>query len=206
MIVFKGFGPDLACTRGSGRFQYQIGETATAEEAQTAHCGLHSTKEPFEVLRYYSDFKKDRFCICEAGGDINEDGDHRVSSTMLTPLKEITPQELAMYEAVWMEKHPSLPYSNKVCRDEGTDNGYFSVVRGKDPRCKADSLDSVIILVQEYKMRKDIKAVSMYKIETVKDKGWYRIGGKCEEGYFEKTKNAPGDSRDHKKSKERSAV
>ena len=197
MIVFKGFGPDLACTRGSGRFQYKIGETATAEEAQTAKCGLHSTKEPFEVLRYYSNFEKDRFCICEARGDINEDGDHRVSSTMLTPIKEITPQELAIYEAVWIEKHPSLPYSPEVCKEEGTDNGYFTVVRGKDPRGKAVTVGTVIILLQEYKTRKDIKAAAVYQIETVKDKGWYQIGGKCEKGYSAKAKNTPGNSGDH---------
>ena len=206
MIVFKGFNSDLACTRGSGRFQYKIGETATAEEAQTAKCGLHSTKEPFEVLRYYSNLEKDRFCICEAAGDINEDGDHRVSSTKLTPIKEITPQELAIYEAVWIEKHPSLPYSPEVCKEEGTDNGYFTVVRGKDPRGKAVTVGTVIILLQEYKTRKDIKAAAVYQIETVKDKGWYQIGGKCEKGYSAKIKDAPGDSRDRKKSKRGSAV
>lgn len=180
MIVFKGFGPDLACTRGSGRFQYKIGVTATAETAQTASSGLHACKEPFGVLKYYSNFESDRYCICEAAGDINEDGDHRVSSTMLTPIKELTPQELAMYEAAWMQKHPSLPYSPEVSKEEGTDNGFFAVVRGKDPKGRAITKGSVIILLQEFKTKTDIKAISVYAVKKCKDKGWYRIGGRCE--------------------------
>lgn len=178
MIVFKGFNKDLTCTRGNGSFKYEIGRTATAEAAETARCGLHSTKEPFEVLRYYSNFKSDRFCVCEAGGDINEDGDHRVSSTMLTPIKEITPQELAMYEAVWMQKHPTLPYSREVCKEDGTDNGYFAVIRGKDPVGKAVTKGAVIILLQEFKTKSDIKQAAVYRIEKAKDKGRYGIGGK----------------------------
>ena len=190
MIVFKGFGHDLACTRGSGRFQYKIGKTATASEAKTARSGLHSTKEPFGVLRYYSNFEYDRFCICEAAGDIDEDGDHRVSSTMLTPLKEITPQELAMYEAVWIQKHPTLPYSNKVCRDTGHDNGYYAIVRGKDPKCQAVTKGAVVILIQEYKTKKTVKDIAIYRITSTKDIGWYQIGGKVEKRNIKKTKNS----------------
>ena len=206
MIVFKGFNSDLACTRGHGRFQYKIGETATAETAQTASSGLHACKEPFGVLRYYSNFESDRYCICEAAGDINEDGDHRVSSTLLTPLTEITPQELALYEGAWLQKHPSLPYSKNVDDEEGTDNGYFTVVRGKNPTAYAITKGAVIILLQEFKTKNEIKKVAIYSIEHAKDKGWYQIGGKCEKGYSAKIKDAPGDSRDHKKSKRGSAV
>ena len=205
MIVFKGFGPDLACTRGSGRFQYKIGETATAETAQTASSGLHACKEPFGVLRYYSNFESDRYCICEAAGDINEDGDHRVSSTLLTPLTEITPQELALYEGAWLQKHPSLPYSKNVDDEEGTDNGYFAVVRGKNPTAHAITKDAVIILLQEFKTKNEIKKVAIYPIERAKDKGWYDIGGKREKGRIKKAANPQGNTGNHKQGSERPA-
>lgn len=205
MIVFKGFNKDLACTRGAGCFRYEIGATATAKEAQTAHTGLHSCREPFGVLNYYSNYGTDRYCICEAAGDINEDGDHRVSSTELTPLKELTPQELAMYEAAWIEKHPLLPYSSRVLKDSGADNGFFAVVRGKDPEAEAKTEGTVLILIQEFKTKRTIKSIKVFNIKTGKDKGRYGMEGKYAKGTSKKTQNAICDSGDIRPSKRRSS-
>ena len=207
MIVFKGFHGNMTCTLGAGSFQYKIGKKATAKEAQTARTGLHSTKEPFGILSYYHDLDHDAFCICEAAGDVNEDEHGRVASTELTPLKNLTPKELAIYEALYIEKHPELDTSLYVKRNEARDNGHFAVVRGKDPKGYGER-GTVICLLQEYASSKRIKKVEIFEIDGKENKsGWYGIGGRIEheEGEPEKTKNIEGDAGDRVKSKQRSS-
>lgn len=179
MIVFKGFNKNMTCTMGLGTFKYRIGKKATAAGAKTAQTGLHSTREPFGVLSYYSNLNDHAFCICEAGGDINEDELGRVASTELTPLKKITPQELAIYEAVFVQKHPEL--SDQHFGEIAEHNGYYAIARGKDPRAKGKK-GTVICLLQEYRNSRKIKKLEIFEIDGRNYKaGWYAIGGKINE-------------------------
>ena len=175
MIVFKGMNKDMCCTMGHGRFKYQIGKKAVAKDAKTARTGLHSTREPFGILRYYGHLGTDIHCICEAGGDINEDESGRVSSTELTPLMKLTPQQLAMYEAAFIQKHPQL--NSEHIRETETDNGFYAIARGKNPKAKGKR-GTVVILLQEYARSRNIKTVEIYEIDGRTNKsGWYGIGG-----------------------------
>ena len=175
MIVFKGFNKNMVCTMGRGNFKYGIGKKAVAEKAKTANTGLHSTREPFGILHYYGNLGTDIHCICEASGDINEDSKGRVASTELTPLKKLTPQELAIYEAVYIQKHPHS--SNERFGESAEDNGYYSIARGKNPKA-AGKKGTVVILLQEYTRSAKIKALEIYDIDGKTNKaGWYGIGG-----------------------------
>lgn len=175
MIVFKGFNKDMTCTMGRGTFEYQLGKKATANKAKTVSTGLHSTREPFGILRYYGELGTDVHCICEAGGDISEDEDGRVASTELTPLQKLTPQQLAMYEAVFVQKHPEICATR--FRERETDNGFYAIARGKNPEARGKR-GTVVILLQEYARSKKIKQIEAYNIDGKANRaGWYKIGG-----------------------------
>lgn len=182
MIVFKGMHGNMSCTMGKGTFKYDVGKKATAAGAKTANMGLHSCREPFGILQYYGSLQFDCFCICEAGGDINEDEYGRVSSTELTPLKKLTPQELAVYEAVYLQKHPQFDESRLVMRENGEDNGFFAVVRGKNPVARAKKKGVVLCLLQEYSRSRNIKRTEIYEIDGKRNKrGIYGIEGRQDE-------------------------
>lgn len=176
MIVFKGFHGNLTCTMGAGTYKYKIGKTEKTQKAKTANSGFHSTREPFGILQYYGNFKNDAFCVCEAGGDINEDADGRVASTELTPMKRLTPTELALYEAAYIEKHPDFE-TKLVDRDRGRDNGHFAIVRGKDPVAYGKR-GTTIILIQEQKSSRRIKRIAVYEIAGKNRPGWYGTEGR----------------------------
>ncbi|MBQ6574508.1 MAG: hypothetical protein IJL90_00220 [Lachnospiraceae bacterium] len=183
MIVFKGFHKGMVCTMGRGKFKYKLGKKAYADAAKTANTGLHSTREPFGILSYYSNHGTDVYCICEAAGDINEDSQGRVASTELTPLKKLTPQELAIYEGIFVQKHPEL--SDTHFNEHAEDNGYYAVARGKNPTARGKK-GTVIVLLQEYARSHKIKKLEIFEIDGRTNKaGLYGIGGRI---------NAKGDA------------
>ena len=79
MIAYKGFNKDLACTLGKGTFQYVVGKTYREDAAKCVKTGFHCVEEPIEVLRWYSG-NTARYCIVEAKGDINEDGNDKIAT------------------------------------------------------------------------------------------------------------------------------
>lgn len=179
MIVFKGFNKSMTCTMGRGAFKYKVGQKATAEKAKTANTGLHSTREPFGILRYYGHHGEDVYCICEAGGDINEDAVGRVSSTELTPIKKLTPQELAIYEGLFIQKHPDISREN--FKEKDVDNGFYAIARGKNPTAKGKK-GTVLVLLQENASNRKIKKMEIFEIDGQSCKaGWYGIGGRIDD-------------------------
>lgn len=98
MIAYKGFDKNLACTRGKGTYQYEVGKTYYEEKAKTARTGLHCVEEPIEVFRWYSG-TSDRYCVVEVGDDIDE-SDDKISCTKMKVAKELTIQELGFHEAL----------------------------------------------------------------------------------------------------------
>lgn len=163
MIAYKGFNKDLTCTKGKGSYQYTIGATYKEETAKCASTGFHCVEEPIEVLRWYAG-QDARYCIVEAAGDINEDGDERISCTEMTILKEIDLKTLGILECEWMLEHPERQYSNMVMRDEGeARKGDIVVVRGRHPKA-AGELGSTIFLVKECKG--EIVNIGAYEIDS----------------------------------------
>lgn len=164
MIAYKGFNKDLTCTMGKGRFQYEVGKTYIEDNAKCANTGFHCVEEPIEVLRWYSG-SSSRYCVVNAGGDINEDGADRISCTELTVLKEITLQQLGLLECQWIKDHPERKHSNLVKMNEGSGRaGDIVIVRGKDPKAKGKT-GATIFLLKEAKKSKEIEKIGIFEID-----------------------------------------
>ena len=179
MIAYKGFNKDLACTMGKGSFQYKVGETYVEEEAKCVKTGFHCVEEPIEVLRWYSG-KNARYCIVNAGGDVNEDGNDKIACTEITILKEITLQQLGALECKWIQEHPERICSSQVKRNEGRAlQNEIVVVRGKTPKA-AGEIGSTIFLLKEEKVKKKIAELGIFEIdgkEFLPDV-YYRVNGR----------------------------
>lgn len=177
MIAYKGFNKDLACTLGNGTFQYEIGKTYEENEAKCANTGFHCVEEPIEVLSWYGG-KDSRYCIVQASGDVNEDGNDRISCTEMTILKEINLQQLGALECKWISEHPERENSLKVKKDVGiAEKNGIVIVRGKNPKA-AGELGSTIYLVKGSK--KAIEAIGIYEIDGVEylPDVYYRADGR----------------------------
>lgn len=189
MITFKGFKPDMRALYRGGDIKYEIGKTYIEEDAECAHSGYHSCNEPLQVLEW-SRAESTRYVVCEAGGDIHEDGTNRVSSTELTLLKEVSLKELAMIEAKWIEKHPLRENTRYVNREFGQAQSGICFVRGKNPKGRGAKGD-LIILAEEQKTSKKIKNV--YVFHATK-RGLYGTQGMEKEDAKRRTKKTPKPS------------
>lgn len=177
MIAYKGFNKDLVCTMGKGQFQYEVGKTYKEERAKCASTGFHCVEEPIEVRSWYSS-ESSRYCIVDAGGDINEDGGNRISCTEMTILKEITLQQLGIMECKWMQEHPTRAYSRHVWKDCGQaeENGIV-IVRGKNPKAKGEIGSTLFILREE---KGAIEEIGVFQIDGMEYKPdtYYRVDGR----------------------------
>lgn len=191
MITFKGFQPDMSALYRSDETVYEVGKTYTVEAADCASRGFHSVNEPLQVLEW-SRAESTRYVVCEAGGDIHEDGTNRVSSTELTLLKEVSLKELAMIEAKWIEKHPLRENTRFVNQEFGQAQNGICFVRGKNPKGRGAKGD-LIILAEEQKTSKKIKNV--YVFHATK-RGLYGTQGMEKEDAKRRTKKTPEPSAD----------
>lgn len=164
MIAYKGFNKDLSCTRGKGTFFYKIGETYEEPSAKCANTGFHCVEEPIEVLTWYRN-DDSRYCVVDADGDIHEDGNDKISCTRMKILKEVTLQQLAAMECIWIQEHPDRECSKHVKRNKAEGTGIV-IVRGKNPKAAAD-IDSTIYLLKEGKGKKEIEEIGIYLIDGV---------------------------------------
>lgn len=166
MIAYKGFNSNLACTLGKGTFQYEVGKTYIEEKAQCVNSGFHCVEQPIEVLRWYRGGKS-RYCIVNAGGDVHEDGNDRISCTELTILKEITLEQIGILECQWIMDHPERVCSVYVEKDCGhAKEGDIVVVRGKQPKASGE-MGTTIFLLREGKGTKKIVDAGAYKIDGI---------------------------------------
>lgn len=181
MIAYKGFNKDLVCTMGNGSFQYEVGKTYKEDAAKCANTGFHCVEEPIEVLRWYSGTNA-RYCVVNAGGDVNEDGKDKISCTEMTILHEVTLQQLGALECRWIQEHPERQNSRYVCKDKGTaGKDEIVIVRGKNPKA-AGAIGSTIFLLKEEKGAKTIEKIGIYEIDGVEflPEVYYRADGrKC---------------------------
>lgn len=144
MRAYKGFTPDLMSRLGGKPVQFKVGETYEEEKSKTVREGFHCCENPFECLTYYN-FGSDRFCVVEAGGDIDEDEHERISCTRMKILKELTEQEFFLAGVAYMIQHPERKkweQSHKsvtVAREyaEAMKPGQIAIARGDNPAVEA---------------------------------------------------------------------
>ena len=147
MITYKGFNGDMTC-RG---FAFREGERSEESEAQAGRCGFHSAVNPLDVLTYYPSPLEAVYYVCEASGDISEDGsDSKVSSTELTPISRLSFEELIWHALWYMAAHPNAPLSSRVMRNRAMCTS-LAVVRGKAPCGAVSEIGGVIGLAEEDK-------------------------------------------------------
>lgn len=178
MRCYKGFNKDLTCTMGKGSFKYKVGETFTAEAAKCASTGLHCVEEPIEVLTWYRG-NGSRYCVVEAAGDINENG-AKICCTEMKILKEITLQQLGMYECIWIQEHPEREESSHVHRESGcAEAGEIVIVRGKHPKA-AGKLGCTLFLLREKSRSKEIADIGVFKVDgkEFKPDVYYTVEGR----------------------------
>lgn len=178
MRAFKGFNADLTCTMGNGSFQYVVGKTYEEASAKCAREGFHCVEEPIDVFSWYRN-EKSRYCMVEADGDINEVED-KICCTKMTIVKELTVEQLAMYECVWISEHPDRANSTYVKKEKGeVSTRGILIVRGKHPKGKGKIGDTVFLL-REKKGSKEIECINAFRIdgnEYMPDR-YYRVDSK----------------------------
>lgn len=175
MIAYKGFNKDLACTLGKGVYQYEVGKVYKEEEAKCANSGFHCVEEPIEVLTWYKG-SGSRYCVVDARGDINEDGDERISCTEMEILREISLVELGMYECVWLLEHPERKMSKQVKTECGKATEGIIVVRGKQPKA-AGKIGCTMFLAKEKRNSKQIEEVGVVAVDgkNYKEGQYYNV-------------------------------
>lgn len=179
MIAYKGFNQSLACTRGKGTFQYEVGKTYKEESAKCASTGFHCVEEPIEVLTWYSGISS-RYCIVEALGDVHEDGSDKISCTEMKIVKEINLQQLGILECEWIRQHPNRNTSHHVKNDNGqADKNGIVIVRGKNPKAKGET-GSTLFLLKEDKDSNEIVEIGVYQIDGTNYKPgiYYKADGR----------------------------
>ena len=128
MTGYKGTNKDMACTKGSGTFPYQLGLNR-ADQAKARSTGLHFTEDPFLVLNWYPLGSDNRYFLCEASGDINEtNGEDSMACTELTIIRELTVKELAGHGMMFMLRHPLRGWGKKkdhAAGEKGTGRGFL---------------------------------------------------------------------------------
>ena len=184
MIVFKAFDKKLRCSKGNGVVQYAVGKTESAERSETRRTGIHSSEYVLECLVWYPLSSGGRVFECIAEDDIDEASDHVISSTLLTPVKELSLPEIVSEALAYMLRHPEDAgwelSSDSMCvarKDEATAlKGGIAIARGENPKVRGKK-GSVLALYKEG--RKGRRPVArLFTIgERWKPDTWYTLSG-----------------------------
>ena len=163
MRAYKGFNSNLDCTRGSGTFHYEVGKTYKEDSAKCASSGFHCVEQPLDVLTWYDGYGA-RYCEVEAAGDVNEDGTDRISCTEISIVRELTLEQIAALECLWIEAHPERKTSIHVVKDYGKayKDGVI-VVEGRHPKAEGE-LGSMIFLIKRDR-RNEVSDIGIYAID-----------------------------------------
>lgn len=159
MKVVKAFSPGLIC-RGH---KFKRDEVNITKEANCVQNGWHAAENPLDCLSYYSWDGKNEFYICEAGGDIHEDGtDSKISCTELTILERLTLEKFVAKAIEYMIKHPGRKTSHKVTEQGEAGNDKFIIVRGEKPQASGKKDDILGFVLENDK--KQIISVALQKV------------------------------------------
>lgn len=164
MIAYKGFNSKLDCVLGHGVFHYEVGKTYKEDSAKCASTGFHCVEEPIEVLTWYHS-PGDRYCMVEAGGDVNEDGNDKISCTEMTIVKELTLEQLAMLECLWIQEHPERKHSTHVKENFGQAyKGGVVIVKGRNPKAQGEEGSTIFLLRED--RHGNVTEIGVYKIDN----------------------------------------
>lgn len=175
MIVVKAFGPGLKC-RG---YQYHEGLNV-CEQAKCVRDGFHAAEDPLDCLDYYHSFEGNEFWLCEAGGDIDEDGsDSKISCTELRLLYRL---DLTLFVAMalrYMAQHPNRRRNVRVKWQHGeTDANHFVIVEGDGTHDRLTARGRAVGDVIGFHDMWSGKVIAFYVDgQTIKPGKWYDING-----------------------------
>lgn len=111
MMAYKAFNKDLTCLG----YQYTTDGWNEEPEANCGRDGFHCAENPLDCLFYYPNFKKARYWIVEASGDIDEDAmDSKISCTRMRLVRELDKQDFVLEVLKYMLKYGTKQYSNKL--------------------------------------------------------------------------------------------
>lgn len=152
MMAFKGFTKDLTARYGKGVFQYKLGDTYECEYSQTASTGFHCAEYPLDCFKWYPPGGRNRYCIVDAAGSIDEtDDDSKIACTKITLEKEISEYEMAYYAILYMVEHPLRKWQTRWSYSDRAYAGRekeVSIARGIQPVAKGVE-GSILGLVRE---------------------------------------------------------
>lgn len=139
MMAYKAFNKDLTCIG----YQYTTDGWNEEPEANCVKNGFHCAENPLDCLSYYPNFKKARYWIVEAEGDIDEDAiDSKISCTRMRLVHELSLQDFVVEAVKYMLKHPGE--RKRYCSEH---NG-IDIRCGKHVKAKA-SVGTVLGLIEE---------------------------------------------------------
>ncbi len=139
MLAYKAFNKDLTCMG----YQYTADGWNEEPEANCARNGFHCAENPLDCLFYYPSFKKARYWLVEAEGDIDEDAiDSKISCTRMRLVRELDLQDFVVEAVKYMLKHPG-----ERKRYHNEHNG-IDIRSGKHVKAKA-SVGTVLGLIEE---------------------------------------------------------
>ena len=179
MIAYKAFAPDLSCTVGEHRFQYQKGIWNEEPAADCAVRGFHCAENPLDCLTYYSCWKDAVYYLVLAAGDINEDAmDSRISCTRLKLVKQLSLEEFVLQSLHFLMQHPKRKPNGRIRWECGEAHGGFALVRGKNPRARG-SLGDVLGFAREDARGRTIEEAGVFCVDgkQILPGIWYDVKG-----------------------------
>lgn len=140
MRVYKATAPGMKARLGNGKDHPHVGLNITAE-ANCAKNGWHCAENPLDCLSYFSWDGKNEFYLCEAGGDIHENGNASVvSCTELTVVKRLNLVEYVAEAIRYIILHPSRSLHHKI-KDavKVAEKDFFGIACGRHPTASGEA-------------------------------------------------------------------
>lgn len=172
MLAYKGFRRGLVCLG----YQFTMGLNVT-DQANCHANGFHCAANPLDCLSYYPDMDHSEYCLVDAGGDIDEDGeDSKIACTHLNILKKLTRKEFFLHVLAYMVDHPELEWNGRVRREVGEASSGFVVVRGFDPVACGKKGD-ILALAQESPRTGEIVQIGLTEVDgnRIRPDRWYNV-------------------------------
>lgn len=181
ILAYKAFDPDLSCTSGGNRFEYQLLVWNEEPEADCAHNGFHCAENPLDCLSYYPDWKKAVYYLVLADGDIDEDAyDSKISCTRLKLVKRLDLEEFVAHSLRYLCSHPRMKVNRHVYWNQAEASRGFAIVRGKNPVAKG-KIGDVLGFVKEYPRSQEIVEAGLHIVDGIHILAdtWYDVAGNC---------------------------
>lgn len=170
MIAYKGFHPGLICRN----YQFVMGLNVT-DKANCAANGFHCAENPLDCLTYYPNIEQSEYCLVDASGDVDEDGDDsKIACTELAIVKKLKRDEFFLHALAYMVDHPGREWNSLVQKDKGCTQQGFAIVRGADPVAMGKKGDILAFAKESPDCKKIIQiTVTQVDGEKIKANVWY---------------------------------